>query len=224
MRRTAVLWLALAACGSSSSGEPERDGKKGSDAPRKLAGVYPENFRCDSVATTDALAEALAGPVRALDSPSSIPRGVPHPCAYEVERQPQPEYWTFDFDCRDGYKQRADALFEQYTRTSAELVEAYNGASDAAPDPTAAPPKKHDKKDYDAGIDAPQRAPEEAAVVQVGAKGLDHHGQGLLFIDDDAPCYVRVVGPDKEHRLALALLIAKNLTFANAPMTPRPFK
>ena len=60
--------------------------------------------------------------------------------------------------------------------------------------------------------------------VEVGAKGLDHHGQGLIFIDDDAPCYVRVIGPDAANRLALAQLIAKNLTFANAPMSPRPIK
>ena len=69
----------------------------------------------------------------------------------------------------------------------------------------------------------PIHAPSGAVDVEVGAKGLDHHGQGLLFIDDDAPCYVRVVGPDAQRRLALARAIAKNLTFANAPMTPRPF-
>lgn len=227
MRSPAVvvvgLGLGLAACNSSSSGEPQ---KKGTDEPRKLAGIYPENFRCDSIATEEALGAILAGPVRRLDSPSSIPRGVPHPCTYEVQRQPQPEYWTFDFDCRDGYKQRADALFDQYTRTSSDLVEQFNIASDAAPIPDPTPKKKErpTKTDLDAGIDAPQRPPEEASAVQVGAKGLDHHGQGLLFIDDDAPCYVRIVGPDKDRRLALAQAIAKNLTFANAPMTPRPFK
>jgi hypothetical protein len=32
---------------------------------------------------------------------------------------------------------------------------------------------------------------------------------------------VRVVGPDASNRLELAKLIAKNLTFMNAPMTPR---
>ncbi|MGE0396334.1 MAG: hypothetical protein AB7T06_06415 [Kofleriaceae bacterium] len=220
MRCSAVILLACAACNSSSSGEPQ----KKTEEPRKLAGIYPENFRCDSIATEEALSAVFAAPVRTLDSPSSIPRGVPHPCTYEVQRQPQPEYWTFDFDCRDGYKRTADALFEQYTRTSSELVEQFNTASDAAPIPDPTPKKKEPKKDMDAGIDAPQRPPEEASAVQVGAKGLDHHGQGLLFIDDDAPCYVRIVGPDKERRLALAQLIAKNLTFANAPMTPRPFK
>lgn len=221
MGRTAVILLALAACSSSSS-DPNPKDKAGS-AERKLAGIYPENFRCDSIATEEVLGQLLAGSVRTLDSPSSIPRGVPHPCTYEVQREPQPEYWTFDFDCRDGYKQRADALFEQYSRTSSELVEQYKIASDAAPVPDPSP-KKEKKKDLDAGIDAPQRAPEEAEAVQVGAKGLDHHGQGLVFIDDDAPCYVRIVGPDKDRRLALAQHIAKTLTFANAPMTPRPFK
>jgi hypothetical protein len=77
-------------------------------------------------------------------------------------------------------------------------------------------------KPNDAGV--VNRAPDVAAEVAVGAKGLDHHGQGLIFIDDDAPCYVRVIGPDAAKRLALAQLIAKNLTYENAPMSPRPIK
>jgi len=216
---TSLLLLVIAACGNAGPSEPA---KKKEGPPRKLAGVYPENFRCDTIVKEDQLAGILGGPARQLDNPSSIPKGVPHPCNYEVQRDPSPEYWTFDFDCRPGYKTTADALFAQYTRTSGELVAQYQIASDAAvaPDPA---PKKKVKADLDAGIDAPQRAPEDAKVVAVGAKGLDHHGQGLLFIDDDAPCYVRIVGPDQERRLALAQTIASNLTFANAPMTPRPF-
>ena len=31
--------------------------------------------------------------------------------------------------------------------------------------------------------------------VEVGRRALDHHGQGLLFVDDDSPCYVPIVGP-----------------------------
>ena len=77
-------------------------------------------------------------------------------------------------------------------------------------------------KPNDAGIE--YHRPGAPTEVDVGAKALDHHGQGLLFIDDDAPCYVRVVGPDSNARLALAKLIAKNLTFQNAPMTPRALK
>ncbi len=217
--RTALLLTALAACSNDGSATTQA---KPTDEPHKLAGVYPDKFTCTSIATTDVLAQVLGGSVRELDSPSSVPRGVPHPCTYEVVIQQPPEYWTFDFDCRDGMKQRADALFKQYTQTSADLVEAYNGAMDAGPQPGA----KRDAgvRDKDAGIDAPQRAPEQASEVMVGLKGLDHHGQGLIFIDDDAPCYVRVVGPDSARRLELAKTIAKNLTFANAPMTPRPFK
>ncbi|CAN5916711.1 hypothetical protein BH11MYX3_BH11MYX3_47610 [soil metagenome] len=217
--RTALLFIALAACTNDGSATTQA---KATDEPHKLAGVYPDKFECKSIATTDVLAQALGGSVRELDSPSSVPRGVPHPCTYEVVIQQPPEYWTFDFDCRDGMKQRADALFKQYTQTSAELVEAYNGAMDAGPQPGAR--RDAGVRDKDAGIDAPQRAPEQASEVMVGLKGLDHHGQGLIFIDDDAPCYVRVVGPDGARRLELAKLVAKNLTFANAPMTPRPFK
>jgi hypothetical protein len=138
----------------------------------------------------------------------SPPRGVPHPCNYEVQAQTT-ELWTYDIDCRDHMKQRADALFEQYANDSAALVQHYNALSDAGA-----------IKPTDAGIVS--HAPEGAAEVAVGAKGLDHHGQGLIFIDDDAPCYVRVIGPEFERRVELAKLVAKNLTFANAPMTPRP--
>jgi hypothetical protein len=205
----------LAACKADGSAAPQ---KKAADEPTQLAGVYPERFNCDSIATTAAIGEVLGGAVRKIDSPSSVPPGVPHPCTYEVSSQAL-EYWTFDFDCREGMKQRADALFAQYTHTSAGLVTKYNELADAGeirprdagPGPRAQPPSRF-------------KVPEGAAEVAVGAKALDHHGQGLIFIDDDAPCYVRVVGPDGIRRLELARLVAKNLTFANAPMTPRPFK
>lgn len=213
--------IVLAAC--SNDGSATNQAKTTDETPRKLAGVYPEQFKCDSIATTDVLAQVLGGTVKQIDNPGAVPRGIAHPCNYEVELQ-QPEVWTFDFDCRDGMKQRADALFKQYTQNSAEQVELYNGLSDAGPKEGAATKRDAGVRDKDAGIDAPPRAPEAAQEVMVGMKGLDHHGQGLIFIDDDAPCYVRVTGPDSGRRLELAKLLAKNLTFANAPMTPRPFK
>ncbi len=206
--RRALLLIALVACdkdgGDGSSAKPN------DDPPRRLAGVYPDRFKCDSIATLDALGAVLGGTTRVVDSASSVPKGVPHPCNYEVAATPL-EYWTFDIDCREGFKKRADGLFEQYRRTSAELVQSYNELADAGA-----------IKKTDAGIVI--HAPVDAVDVQVGAKGLDHHGQGLLFIDDDAPCYVRVVGPDAQRRLLLAQLVAKNLTYANAPMTPRAMK
>jgi hypothetical protein len=134
---------------------------------------------------------------------------VPHPCSYEI-LTPEPEIWTFDVDCRDGMKQRADALFAQYREISDEAVQRYGHLDAGAARPT------------DAGVAG--RPPEAAVEVSVGAKGLDHRGQGLIFIDDDAPCYVRVAGKDAARRLELARLIAKNLTLANAPMTPRAVK
>jgi hypothetical protein len=196
----------VAACSKGDSATPP---EKTAEQTRKLAGVYAENFKCDSVTSLEALGQTLGGKVSVIDSPMSTPRGVPHPCNYAVQAETGAEYWTYDIDCRDGMKQRADALFAQYRDDSSAMVHQYNTLADAgAIKPTDAGTVIH--------------APGDAVEVAVGAKGLDHHGQGLIFIDDDAPCYVRVVGPDSARRLELAKLVAKNLTFVNAPMTPRP--
>lgn len=195
-------------------GEPKADpSSKRTDegvSTVKVAGVYPEQFECKSIATTDVLGQVLGAPTRAIDSAASVPRGLPRPCTYEVAAA-TPEYWTFDFDCRPDYKKRADALFEQYKQINADRIEQYNALSDAG----VKPPN-------DAGVE--YKAPGTATEVAVGAKALDHNDQGVLFIDDDAPCYVRVIGPDATRRLELAKLVAKNLTLQNAPMTPRPLK
>jgi hypothetical protein len=61
-----------------------------------------------------------------------------------------------------------------------------------------------------------------AEAVSVGREAMDHHGQALIFIDDDAPCYVRVNGPTAEGRLGLGKLIAERLRPETAPMRPRP--
>jgi hypothetical protein len=204
MRRLSVVLalvpIMLSACKDESAGmiDPKPV------APRPLAGVFPDQWQCDSIATLEALGQVLGGTVTAIESPASVPRGVPRPCNYELAAR-EPEFWTFDLDCRDGMKQRADALFEQYQTTSREQVQRYEALGSARPK-------------GDAGT-APPPAP--AVEVAVGAKALDHHGQGLIFIDDDAPCYVRVAGKDAARRLELARMLAKNLTFANAPMTPR---
>lgn len=53
--------------------------------------------------------------------------------------------------------------------------------------------------------------------VRVGKSGIDHRDTLLLFIDDDSPCSVRVLGLGRDKRQALAELVAANLTAANAP-------
>jgi hypothetical protein len=210
VHRHLLLVTLLAACdtGSASSKQTEKQ----IESERKLAGVFPDRFDCGSITKPEEIAQILGGTkAKKLESAMSPPKGVPQPCNYEVVMPTVLEYWTYDFDCRDSYKERADKLFEQYKRTSGELVAQYDHMTDAGL-----------VKATDAGIVI--KRPEDAVEVNVGAKALDHHGQGLLFIDDDAPCYVRVIGPDAPRRLALAEAIAKNLTFANAPMTPRPMK
>lgn len=56
-----------------------------------------------------------------------------------------------------------------------------------------------------------------ARPVLVGRTGLDHSGVQLLFVDDDTPCYVRVMGKGEAERLALARLVADGLVRTNAP-------
>jgi hypothetical protein len=209
MRRFLWVLVVLAGCKDNSAAASD---PPATAAPPHLAGVYPEQWRCDSVASPAALGALLGGTARSIDSPASVPHGVPHPCSYEV-LVPEPEYWTFDVDCRDGMKQRADALFAQYREISDEAVQRHTHAHGHA-DAGAARPG-------DAGVAS---RPEPAVEVAVGAKGLDHRGQGLIFIDDDAPCYVRVTGKDAARRLELARLIARNLTASNAPMTPRALR
>jgi hypothetical protein len=202
MRRLLMVLVVFGGCQSDRAGSDPQQGA----APRPLAGVYADKWRCESVATIDALRELLGGTVTQTDSAMPVPPGVPRPCTYQVQTR-ELEHWTFDLDCRDSMKQLADALFAQYRQSSRENVEQY-ARSDAGTG-----------KPRDGGAEA--FAPADAVEVDVGAKGLDHHGRGLLFIDDDAPCYIRITGKDAVRRLALARLIAKNLTFVNAPMTPR---
>lgn len=204
MRRFLWVFAVLAGCKDNSAAASD---PQGTSAPRHLSGVYPDRWRCDSIASLEALGQLLGGAVKQLDSALPVPHGLPHPCSYEV-LAPEPQYWTFDVDCRDGMKQRADALFAQYRDDSREAVARY-AAIDAGVGAA---------RSSDAGVAHP---PEPAVEVAVGARGLDHHGEGLIFIDDDAPCYVRVAGKDAARRLELARLIAKNLTPDNAPMMPR---
>jgi hypothetical protein len=214
--RACWFLLAVVAC-KSEADTKSRDKKIIEPEGSKLAGVWADYFKCDSIASATELGTILGGPARQIDNPASVPKGVAQPCVYEVPAGTNDAgvalsvVWTFDFDCRDNYKQTADALFVEYTQRNADLVKQYDALADAG-----------GLKPNDAGIE--YHRPGESSEVAVGAKGLDHHGQAILFIDDDAPCYVRVVGPDSTRRLELAKLIAKNLTFMNAPMVPRPAK
>lgn len=199
-----VTSLLAVACKSESASPKE---KQVEPEITQLAGVWPDKFACSSVVTDADLQGVLGGTVKQIDNPVQMPKGLAHPCKYEVSGTVA-ELWSFDFDCRDNYKTTADALFAQYREKNAELIAEWNKQSDAGM-----------IKPNDAGI--VNKAPGAPTEVQVGLKGLDHHGNSLLFIDDDAPCYVRISGIDEARRLELAKLLAKNLTFMNAPMTPR---
>jgi len=62
---------------------------------------------------------------------------------------------------------------------------------------------------------------DDSAAVHVGESGIDYKDAALLFIDDDTPCYGRVLGPGAETRRRLAELVATNLTPRSAPTSLR---
>lgn len=203
MRRAVVLAFVLAACTESKKAAPSVKEQGGGV---QLVGIDPDRWTCDQVATKDAVEQAVGGHVKEVEGSLAPPRGTPRPCAYLLDVA-VPEAWTFDLDCRPGALRTAETLFKQYTEYNEALIAAY---ADAGPD---------ELKD-DAGV--VHVAPGGPTPVAVGTKALDHNGQALLFVDDDTPCYGRVVGPDAARRLALAQLVAKNLRPATAPMEPRP--
>lgn len=220
IRLCAAILLTTAACSKADESKASSGNDMVEGPGKTLLGIDPPKWKCETIASPQQVAEVLGGEIAVLDSPFTPPRGVPEPCNYTVTRPgpvgksgdattPYIEAWTFDLDCRPDYEERAELLFAEYARTSEELVEEYAKRTGG---PGVKPPTD------DAGV--PLRAPQGAHDALVGRRALDHHGQGLLFIDDDSPCYVRVVGVDAARRLALAELVAANLHEANAPMKP----
>jgi hypothetical protein len=204
-----ILFLLAAAGACKTDAKPQEQTEEKSNEPAgSLAGVWPKSFECSSIAAPAALGELLGGRVKQTENPMAMPKGVAQPCVYEVLRENTLDQWQFDFDCRDNYKDTFNKLVEQYKRQNLEMLAEWNQKSDGGV-----------FKPNDAGIE--YNRPGDPVEVSVGQKGLDHHGQALIFLDDDAPCYVRVAGRDTARRLELAKLVAKNLTFQNAPMTPR---
>jgi hypothetical protein len=206
---TSILFLLAAAGACKTDAKPADQPEEKSNEPAgRLAGVWPKSFQCSSIAATAALGDLLGGQVKQAENPMAMPKDVAQPCVYEVLRDNALDLWQFDFDCRDNYKTTFDKLVEQYRRQNLDMIAEWNLKADAGV-----------FKPNDAGIE--YNRPGDPVEVSVGQKGLDHHGQALIFLDDDAPCYVRVAGKDTARRLELAKLVAKNLTFENAPMPPR---
>ena len=173
----------------------------------KLVGVDLDRWTCDLIATPAVMSKTLGIPVRGVDSTLGSAPGTPKPCNFVAEGA-APEAWSFDFDCRDHALATAEKLFTEYTARNLELIAQWDAATGGKV-----------LKD-DAGVE--QHAVAAPVEVQVGKKALDHHGQAILFIDNDTPCYARVAGPDAQRRLLVAKLVAEKLTPATAPMRPRP--
>ncbi|HUQ06736.1 MAG TPA: hypothetical protein VM261_29740 [Kofleriaceae bacterium] len=203
---TAAMLACVTGCDDKSSGAASNAPDKGGEEV-KLVGVDLDRWTCDLIATPATISELLGIPARGVDSTLGSAPGTPKPCNFVAEGA-APEAWSFDFDCRDNALKTAEKLFTEYTERNQALIEQWDASTGGKV-----------QKD-DAGVE--QHAVAAPVEVQVGKKALDHHGQAILFIDDDTPCYARVAGPDPERRLLVAKLVAQKLTPATAPMRPRP--
>lgn len=203
-------------------------------AESSTVGIEPALFQCSTVAPLDQVASVLAGEVAEVATHFEPPHGVPRPCAYTRRFGEKQESWSFDMDCRPKALENAAKLMDQYRTQAAQVVEAAAAAKKAEADRPRKPEKKSgkparkaDKADKARADDPSAESPPEPATpiaanaetkeVSVGRSALDHHGQALIFIDDDAPCYVRINGPGEAGRLGLAELIAERLGPENAP-------
>ncbi len=195
----------LAACEETRSGAASGSGDHHVDI--KLVGVDVDRWTCDLIATPALISQTLGIPARAIDSTLGSAPGTPKPCNFVAEGI-VPEAWSFDLDCRDHALAIAEKLFGEYTARNYELIAQFDASTGGKV-----------IKD-DAGVE--QHAVAAPFEVAVGRKALDHHGQAILFVDDDTPCYARIAGPDPERRLLVAKLVASRLTPATAPMRPRP--
>jgi hypothetical protein len=215
MRKLIGLVLLTAAC-SKSSGDSQGNSAPKEGAQRELLGIPPEKWTCDVLTSVAEIGQVLGGDAQTTEPQMKAAKGTPESCNYRVTTgmttpagdagaEPIAESWMYDLDCREGYEKQAEILFAQYTQQSADLVAAYRTGVGSGKPPA-----------NDAGV--VYKAPEDAFGVAVGRKALDHHGQGLIFLDENAPCYVRVVGPDAGKRLALAQLLSSKLSEKNAPM------
>ncbi len=219
-RALALLLLTVTACKKAKSDAPATQ-QKVDPARGVLLGIRPEKWVCENVATVADLTQILGGQPQVIAASGEPGPGLAAPCQYAVTSSapvapdagaPGLDYWTFDVDCRPGHEERAETEITQWAQVGQQRIDEYKRKIAEGGKDSKKPPAD------DAGV--PFAAPEGSREVPVGRRGLDVLGQGLIFVDDDAPCNVRVVGPDADRRLALATLIAKNLSEANAPMTP----
>jgi hypothetical protein len=56
-----------------------------------------------------------------------------------------------------------------------------------------------------------------AKPMRIGRSALDHNDSALLFIDDDTPCYGRVLGPGQEIRVRIAKHLVPAIDAHSAP-------
>lgn len=189
-----------------------------------MVGVAPSAFRCASMATPKEVGDIVGAKVVLAPSQFEPPQGVAKPCNYAAAADESGANAAVGAAPPERAKHAHGKHGKHGKR--AEHGKAAAGAAGAA---AGQPAQKMWSVDFDCRKTAlkdgealmVQYAKTNGAVpVRVGKSGLDYENAALLFIDNDSPCYARVLGPGAKNRLAIAKLVAGRLTTATAPMTP----
>ena len=221
-----LLAVHVAAC---SSGK-ENSSSKGDNKTTNVVGIHPQGYKCEDLVTVAEVADALGGKVDKREVAFSPPPGTAEPCHYirTIERMPEvnPDGTPKNPDGQPDGKKPEDnpdgktgdppeeakpVMVQEPWSFDMDCREDALKTADALFEQYKAKPMN------DAGA-----VTNETGLVQIGRKAMDHHGQALIIVDDDTDCYLRVMGPASEGRLALGKLLTDKLVLKNAPMKPRP--
>lgn len=200
-----VLAAALGSAAGCKDSEPSAGAARSTTAKKtEIVGVRAEDFVCDSLAKESDIEKIVGAEAKLTESMFQPPLGVARPCNYLVagvvtDAGPTQEAWSFDIDCRSAAVEDAAKIMKQWEQRALDQAEIQ---------------AKVLEEDKDAGSTESAYTTE----ISIGRGGLDHSGGALVFVDDDAPCHVRVIGPDAEKRARLAKLLNERLTATNAPV------
>ncbi len=186
------------ACGRSDGSEPQSAKAASSDvevaaAPAELrTGIHPDDFQCDQVVSGDAVSKAVNLQITVETSSFEPPTGVARACNYIGHSEDSEPTATTDAT--------ADAGPAMAQQTWSFDVDCRATALDTGRSLLAQWGK-------DSG----------ATALEIGKQAIDHRDVVLLLIDDDTPCYARILGPGQVNRKAIAKLLVAGLSRDNAP-------
>ena len=219
-----VALLVLWGCAQENPYDPKHEAaKKAASMPKqppKVVGIDPDKFDCTKFVSLEEIAKIAGGGEIVVDATGIATKaGTPAPCTYikphkyteaEIKQMEREE----EARAKKAMSGRDTTIAEEVAAWGKNLDKVYGISFDCRN------PAQQEHLSWMAQLKAKPES--KARDVEVGKGGaIDHSGSHLIFLDDDTPCAVVVMGPDEPSRLALAQLVQGRLVLENAPMTPR---